>query len=145
VNTSENFVNRLRAWRERKKFTQEEAARILGVGRTYLNQIENGRPPGDNLVARFEAAERESEREVTDECSLQYTAVNSEAGRVQENPVLSEAEMEKARIDQMHLAAKLRAEARELEVTAERCLAMSKRLNLEAEALERNAETKQAE
>ena len=64
---------------------------------------------------------------------------------MQENPVLSEAEMEKARIDQMHLAAKLRAEARELEVTAERCLAMSKRLNLEAEALERNAETKQAE
>jgi len=49
----EDFAERLRLWRVGKKLTQTEAATALGINRSYLSQVEGGRPPGRALRDRF--------------------------------------------------------------------------------------------
>jgi SOS-response transcriptional repressor LexA len=56
----DNFSERLRFWRVTQNFTQTEAAKELGIDRSYLSQIERGRPPGNALRTRFEMMEKKS-------------------------------------------------------------------------------------
>jgi repressor LexA len=49
----EDFAERLRLWRVSQNLTQAEAARLLGINRAYLSQIECGRPPGRALISKF--------------------------------------------------------------------------------------------
>lgn len=61
MNKSENFSDRLKGWRVRVDFRQDEAAELLGIGRSYYNQLEkDARKPGDFLVQKFEMIEHES-------------------------------------------------------------------------------------
>jgi hypothetical protein len=41
-----------------------KAAKVLGIGRTYLSELENAREPGKHLAAKFEAVERASSAEL---------------------------------------------------------------------------------
>lgn len=59
MNTPEDFVNRLQLWRKRQGFSQAEAAQVLGVTRSYLNQIEKGREPGRAFFDNFLRLESE--------------------------------------------------------------------------------------
>lgn len=54
MNESENFSERLQRWRARNDLKQPEAARLLGIGRTYYSELENGREPGKFLRQKFE-------------------------------------------------------------------------------------------
>lgn len=48
------FAEKLTAWREREKLPQGKAAILLGITRSYLNQIENGnREAGPKIVNRL--------------------------------------------------------------------------------------------
>jgi repressor LexA len=49
----EDFAERLRLWRTSQHSTQSEAARLLNINRSYLSQVERGRPPGRALRDRF--------------------------------------------------------------------------------------------
>ena len=49
----DNFAERLRLWRASQNFTQAEAARELGIDRSYLSQLERGKNPGTSLRTRF--------------------------------------------------------------------------------------------
>jgi phage repressor protein C with HTH and peptisase S24 domain len=61
VNENEiNFADRVKAWRARHSLVQTAAAHILGIGRTYFSEIENGRAPGDFLRRKFEQVEHAS-------------------------------------------------------------------------------------
>jgi phage repressor protein C with HTH and peptisase S24 domain len=54
------FAERLRMWRARLNLTQAEAAKLLGINRSYLSQVEGNRPPGRALRDRFEMLEKSS-------------------------------------------------------------------------------------
>jgi SOS-response transcriptional repressor LexA len=58
--TNDHFPERLRFWRVSQKLTQAEAARELDIDRTYLSQLERGRPPGNALRTRFLLLEKSS-------------------------------------------------------------------------------------
>jgi DNA-binding XRE family transcriptional regulator len=47
----------LRVWREHRELTQAELARQVGIDKTYLSQIENGRKSGSVAVLAKLAAE----------------------------------------------------------------------------------------
>jgi SOS-response transcriptional repressor LexA len=49
----EDFPERLRLWRVGEHITQAAAARLLNINRSYLSQVERGRPPGRSLRDRF--------------------------------------------------------------------------------------------
>jgi repressor LexA len=49
----ENFAERLRLWRVSQNYTQAEAAKLLKINRSYLSQVERGRPPGRALREHF--------------------------------------------------------------------------------------------
>jgi SOS-response transcriptional repressor LexA len=49
----EDFAERLRLWRAGQNLTQAEAAHRLDIHRSYLSQVEGGRPPGRALRDRF--------------------------------------------------------------------------------------------
>jgi SOS-response transcriptional repressor LexA len=57
---NESFAERLRLWRVSQNFTQAEAARQLDIDRSYLSQVERGRPPGNALRTRFFLIEKSS-------------------------------------------------------------------------------------
>ncbi len=52
-NSIEDFAERLRLWRVSQNLTQAEAAKLLKINRSYLSQVEGGRPPGRVLRDRF--------------------------------------------------------------------------------------------
>lgn len=52
--TLENFGGRVRAARKREDFRQEDLAKKVGISRTYLSQIEQGR--ATNLSLRLASA-----------------------------------------------------------------------------------------
>lgn len=52
-NLNDNFAERLRFWRISQNLTQADAARQLDIDRSYLSQVERGRPPGNALRTRF--------------------------------------------------------------------------------------------
>lgn len=52
------FCERLRTWRKKAGLSQEQAAAQLGVSRSYLNEVENGREPGRKLVNSLAVAQR---------------------------------------------------------------------------------------
>jgi SOS-response transcriptional repressor LexA len=56
----DNFAERLRFWRVSQNLTQAEAAKLLGIDRSYLSQVERGRPPGNALRTRFGMMEKSS-------------------------------------------------------------------------------------
>jgi transcriptional regulator with XRE-family HTH domain len=52
----QNGRERLRGWIDRSRYTQRQAAEILGIGEVYLSQILGGiRTPGLDTAVRFEA------------------------------------------------------------------------------------------
>jgi transcriptional regulator with XRE-family HTH domain len=54
VNIEETFSVRLKSWRKQHRHSQEVAAEILGVSRSYLNQVERrSRSPGHKLVNKL--------------------------------------------------------------------------------------------
>jgi SOS-response transcriptional repressor LexA len=53
MTASDNLAERLRFWRVSQNLTQAEAARRLDIDRSYLSQVERGRPPGNSLRTRF--------------------------------------------------------------------------------------------
>lgn len=50
---ADNFAKRLHFWRVSQNLTQAKAAQQLDIERSYLSQIERGRPPGNALRTRF--------------------------------------------------------------------------------------------
>jgi SOS-response transcriptional repressor LexA len=48
-----DFAERMRRWRASQNSTQAEAAQLLNINRSYLSQVERGRPPGRTLWNRF--------------------------------------------------------------------------------------------
>lgn len=54
MHKSEKFSERVIRWRAAHDLTQDEAALLLNVGRTYVSQLENRREPGSTLLARFD-------------------------------------------------------------------------------------------
>ena len=56
----EDFAERLRLWRAGNQSTQTEAAKLLNINRSYLSQVERGRPPGRSLRDRFLLMEKSS-------------------------------------------------------------------------------------
>lgn len=58
--SGDGFAERLRLWRVSQNFTQAEAARHLGIDRSYLSQVERGRRPGQTLRTRFSIVEKSS-------------------------------------------------------------------------------------
>jgi SOS-response transcriptional repressor LexA len=53
-----DFAERVRLWRAGQNATQAEAAKLLDIHRSYLSQVESGRPPGRALRDRFLLLER---------------------------------------------------------------------------------------
>lgn len=60
ISTTDNFAERLRFWRVSQNLTQAAAARQLDIDRSYLSQVERGRPPGNALRTRFYLIEKSS-------------------------------------------------------------------------------------
>ena|ERR1017187_3954397 len=61
MNENESFSDRLKRWRVTKMdWTQPQAAKCIGIGRSYYSELENGREPGEYLRLRFEALESKS-------------------------------------------------------------------------------------
>jgi SOS-response transcriptional repressor LexA len=56
----DNFAERVRFWRVSQNLTQAEAAKQLDIDRSYLSQVERGRPPGNALRTRFTLLEKTS-------------------------------------------------------------------------------------
>jgi len=56
----DDFAERLRRWRTSQNSTQAEAAKLLNINRSYLSQVEGGRPPGRALRDRFLLLEKSS-------------------------------------------------------------------------------------
>lgn len=55
MNTEATFAERLKNWRSARGFSQERVAKMLGVSRSYLNQVEKGaRTAGKRLVNDFD-------------------------------------------------------------------------------------------
>lgn len=63
--SKENFSERLRFWRVSQNFTQAEAATQLNIDRSYLSQVECGRPPGNALLTRFLLVEKSSSLKIS--------------------------------------------------------------------------------
>jgi SOS-response transcriptional repressor LexA len=59
---NKDFAERLRMWRVSQNHTQAEAAKLLDINRSYLSQVERGRPPGRALRERFRLLEKDSGR-----------------------------------------------------------------------------------
>jgi len=59
-NSNDNFAERLRFWRVSQNLTQAEAKKLLDIDRSYLSQVERGRPPGNALRTRFYLLEKSS-------------------------------------------------------------------------------------
>ena len=57
---NDNFAERLRFWRVSQSMTQAQAARQVGIDRSYLSQVERGRAPGNALRTRFYLIEKSS-------------------------------------------------------------------------------------
>jgi len=55
---NDNFAQHLRFWRASQNLTQAEAAKLLGYDRSYLSQVERGRPPGKALRTKFHLIEK---------------------------------------------------------------------------------------
>ena len=58
--SNDNFAERIRFWRVSQNLTQAEAAKLLAIDRSYLSQVERGRPPGNALRTRFLLIEKSS-------------------------------------------------------------------------------------
>jgi phage repressor protein C with HTH and peptisase S24 domain len=58
--SNDNFAERIRFWRVSQNLTQAEAAKLLDIDRSYLSQVERGRPPGNALRTRFLLIEKSS-------------------------------------------------------------------------------------
>ncbi len=58
--STDNFAERVRFWRVSQNLTQAEAAQRLDIDRSYLSQVERGRPPGNALRTRFLLIEKSS-------------------------------------------------------------------------------------
>lgn len=57
----DDFFERLKRWRKRLDLDQSQAAKILGVGRTYYSRLESGtKSAGKFLVEKFNLIENES-------------------------------------------------------------------------------------
>jgi len=82
--TSDNFAERLRLWRVGQKYTQSEAAKELDIDRSYLSQVERGRPPGNALRTRFMLIEKSS--------SVRFNSNLASAYGLRNLPVLSWAQ-----------------------------------------------------
>ena len=54
---SDHLGPRLKAWRARRDLTQEAAAKVLGVTRSYYSQMENGRRSAGIFTEKFAQAE----------------------------------------------------------------------------------------
>jgi SOS-response transcriptional repressor LexA len=59
-NSNDHLAERFRHWRASQNLTQAEAAGQLDIDRSYLSQIERGRPPGKALRTRFSLIEKMS-------------------------------------------------------------------------------------
>jgi len=62
----EDFAERLRLWRAGQKLTQAEAAHHLDINRSYLSQVEGGRPPGRALRDRFKLLQKSAPARMND-------------------------------------------------------------------------------
>jgi SOS-response transcriptional repressor LexA len=60
LTSTDDFAERLRFWRVSHNYTQAEAAKQLGIDRSYLSQVERGRSPGNSLRTRFLIIEKSS-------------------------------------------------------------------------------------
>jgi SOS-response transcriptional repressor LexA len=72
ADTNDNFAERLRFWRVSQNFTQAEAARQLGIDRSYLSQVERGRAPGNALRTRFILIEKSSSVKIHGNAAAAY-------------------------------------------------------------------------
>lgn len=55
MNIEATFPKRLKSWRTERDLSQERVAEMLGVSRSYLNQVEKGaRSAGKRLLREFE-------------------------------------------------------------------------------------------
>jgi phage repressor protein C with HTH and peptisase S24 domain len=79
VNESEKFSDRLKRWRVRLDLNQPKAAKLLGIGRTYYSEIENGREPGKFLRQKFDLIEHESVGFVNNALEEKSSIVREEA------------------------------------------------------------------
>ncbi len=70
--TNDPFSERLRLWRVSQDLTQAEAAERLNIDRSYLSQLERGRPPGKALWTRYLLIEKSSSLRVRDGASPSY-------------------------------------------------------------------------
>jgi SOS-response transcriptional repressor LexA len=69
---NENFSERLRFWRVGQKLTQKKAAQQLDIDRSYLSQVERGRPPGNALRTRFSLIEKSSSVQMNGNAGAAY-------------------------------------------------------------------------
>jgi SOS-response transcriptional repressor LexA len=69
---NDNFAERLRFWRVSNHLTQAEAAKQLDIDRSYLSQVERGRPPGNALRTRFLLIEKSSSVKIPGNISAAY-------------------------------------------------------------------------
>lgn len=60
LTSTNDFSRRLRLWRHTLGLNQTEAAKRLGLERSYLSQLEGGRKPGEAAQVRFEIEERKA-------------------------------------------------------------------------------------
>ena len=71
-NPNDNFAERIRFWRVSQNLTQAEAAKLLDIDRSYLSQVERGRPPGNALRTRFLLIEKSSSVKTTGNAAPAY-------------------------------------------------------------------------
>ena len=71
-NSNDNFAERIRFWRVSQNLTQAAAAKLLDIDRSYLSQVERGRPPGNALRTRFLLIEKSSSLKVNGNASPAY-------------------------------------------------------------------------
>jgi transcriptional regulator with XRE-family HTH domain len=141
VNTSSNFAKRLNEWRSLVNISQEEAARQLNVGRSWLNQLERGkRKPGPKLIAKLEELIALGSSEVNIKQQVNTAGSLSQESSLPENLPRDNGDSDLV-VKRVRLATKLRAEARELRECAEKFSLMAERIETEAESLERSCET----
>ena len=69
---NDTFPERLRFWRVSQNLTQKEAARQLDIDRSYLSQVERGRPPGKSLRTRFLQHEKSASGRVNENVVAAY-------------------------------------------------------------------------
>lgn len=75
-----DFAQRLLAWRKRLQLKQPQAAKVLGIGKTYYSRLENGRKaPGRFLLEKFNLIEHEPETMIRDVLSEKSARVREEA------------------------------------------------------------------